>query len=72
MTTPSPIRSARLAAGLSREELAARAGLSLGWLATVERCPDLASRALLLRLAEILAIDPAVLLARRSGPGMIW
>ncbi len=56
IVTPSAIRAARLAAGLSAEQLATRAGVSLAWLLTVERAPALASQALLMRLATALGV----------------
>ena len=37
---PSALRSERLRQGLSQLELAARAGLSPGWISALERSPE--------------------------------
>ncbi len=58
LMTPSALRAARLAAGLSAEQLAVRAGVSVAWLLTCERAPGLASEALLARLAMALGLAP--------------
>jgi transcriptional regulator with XRE-family HTH domain len=57
----SPIRTARVALGLSREALAQRLGVSVTWLGIVERGPVFASPALLARIATTLGLDPATL-----------
>ncbi len=65
----SPIRAARLAAGLSGELLAQQLGISVAWLRTIERAPGLASPDTLSRVAAALGMDPGslLLLARRNS-----
>lgn len=54
-TKPSPLRAARLRAGLTREQLAVKAGLSSSTLYLAERA-GLASEATLDRLAAALGV----------------
>jgi transcriptional regulator with XRE-family HTH domain len=52
----SPLRAARLAKGLSQVELAARAGLSPGWVSLLERSPEFLTERTSKRLAEVLEV----------------
>lgn len=52
----TPLRLARLAKGLSQAELAAQAGLSLGWVSLVERTPQFITASTATRLAAVLGI----------------
>ncbi len=63
----SALRDARRRANLPAEILAERAGVTVGWLRTVERAPGLMSRELALRLAAALGVPPEALLGRASG-----
>lgn len=67
-TRPSPLlqfgtnaRRARLAAGLTQEQLAAKAGLDRTYISLVERGKRNPSLLNLLRLARAASIDPALL-----------
>jgi transcriptional regulator with XRE-family HTH domain len=53
------IRRHRLRAGLTQSALAARAQISMGWLATVEREPEFLSPPVAMRLASALGCTPA-------------
>jgi transcriptional regulator with XRE-family HTH domain len=50
------LRAARLAKGLSQVELAARAGLSPGWVSLLERSPEFLTERTSQRLAEVLGV----------------
>jgi len=58
--TPSPLRAARERAGLTREQLAVRAGLSSSTLYLAERA-GLVSDATAAKLAAALGVEPAEL-----------
>jgi len=58
--TPSPLRAARERAGLTREQLAVRAGLSSSTLYLAERA-GLVSDATAAKLAAVLGVEPAEL-----------
>lgn len=57
------IRRLRRARGLSQEALAAEAGMSMRYLAGLERGEENPSLAFLVRLAEALGVEPAKLLS---------
>lgn len=57
------LRRLRLAAGLSQEELAARAGLHRTYVSSVERAQRNISLENIYALAEALRVDPRELLA---------
>lgn len=65
--TLNPIRQRRQAAGLSREQLAVRAGVSSTTLGWAERAHYL-SRATATKLATALRCDPVELLPRSGRP----
>jgi transcriptional regulator with XRE-family HTH domain len=52
----SRLRAARLARGLSQAELAARAGLSPGWISLLERTPSFITDRTAQRLSEVLGV----------------
>ena len=54
----SALRDARRRANLPAELLAERAGVTVGWLRTIERAPGLMSPALAARIAAALGVDP--------------
>jgi len=56
------IRQLRLRAGLTQSDLAVRAQISMGWVATVERQPKFLSPPVAERLASALGCAPADLL----------
>jgi transcriptional regulator with XRE-family HTH domain len=58
---PSALRSERLRQGLSQLELAARAGLSPGWISALERSPEFITERTAQRLAEVLGVSAEVL-----------
>lgn len=58
------VRQYRLAADLSQEELALRAGLDRSFVGQVERGERNLSLSNIHKIAEGLAIDPALLIAR--------
>lgn len=60
------LRSARLARGLSQEELAARAGLHRNYIGSVERNEKNISIDSMERLAIVLGVDVVDLLAREQ------
>lgn len=60
--SPSPLRSARLAKGLSQAELAAQAGLSPGWISLLERTPGFLTERTARALADVLAVPVQELL----------
>jgi transcriptional regulator with XRE-family HTH domain len=62
------LREARRRAGLTREALAVRLGVSVGWLGSVERFPGLASPELAARLAVALGMDPTALVRAIGAP----
>jgi transcriptional regulator with XRE-family HTH domain len=53
----SRLRVARLAKGLSQAELAARAGLSPGWISLLERTPAFLTDRTAHLLAEVLGVS---------------
>lgn len=57
------IRRLRKARGLSQEALAAEAGMSMRYLAGLERGEENPSLAFLVKLAEALGVEPARLLS---------
>jgi transcriptional regulator with XRE-family HTH domain len=61
------LRSARLANGLSQEELAARAGLHRNYIGSVERNEKNISIDSMERLAIVLGVDVVDLLAKEQG-----
>ena len=61
------MRSARLANGLSQEELAARAGLHRNYIGSVERNEKNISIDSMERLAIVLGVDVVDLLAKEQG-----
>ena len=61
------LRSARLAQGLSQEELAARAGLHRNYIGSVERNEKNISIDSMERLATALAVDVVNLLVREKA-----
>ena len=61
------LRSARLAHGLSQEELAARAGLHRNYIGSVERNEKNISIDSMERLAIVLGVDVVELLAREQA-----
>lgn len=60
------LRTARLAHGLSQEELAARAGLHRNYIGSVERNEKNISIDSMERLAKVLGVDVLDLLAREQ------
>lgn len=60
ISTPNPVRAARERLGLTREQLAVRAGLSSSTVYLVERA-GLISQATAEKLAKALGCDPAEL-----------
>lgn len=58
---PSTLRSERLRQGLSQLELAARAGLSPGWISALERSPEFITERTAQRLADVLGVSAEVL-----------
>ena len=52
----SPVRTLRRKQGVSAEALAARCGVSVAWLRTIERAPALGSTELLARIAGALGV----------------
>lgn len=68
VNAPSKIRVLRTAIGMSREALAARVGLSVTWLATVEREPGFLSPVVARRLAAVLGVRPDDLMGARGTP----
>lgn len=56
------LRSARLAAGLSQEELADAAGIDRTYVSALERCRYAASVDVIERVAAALSVHPATLL----------
>jgi transcriptional regulator with XRE-family HTH domain len=60
------LRRARHARGLSQEELADRAGLSVRYLGSIERAAVSASITVLQRLAQALRVDPCELIRSPS------
>jgi transcriptional regulator with XRE-family HTH domain len=61
------LRSARLAHGLSQEELAARAGLHRNYIGSVERNEKNISIDSMERLARVLGVDVLDLLVREQA-----
>jgi transcriptional regulator with XRE-family HTH domain len=59
----TPLRQYRIRAGFSRESLAVRAGISAGWLGTVERQAEFLSPPIAERLAAALGCKPEDLMA---------
>ncbi|TCP39605.1 helix-turn-helix domain-containing protein [Rhodovulum marinum] len=59
----------RLAAGLSQEELAHRAGIDRTYVSSLERCVYAASIEVLDQLATALGVEAADLLQREPGGG---
>ncbi|MCL9998666.1 MAG: helix-turn-helix domain-containing protein [Erythrobacter sp.] len=57
------LRRARVAAGLSQEELADAAGVDRTYVSALERCKYAASLDVMERLATALSVNPASLLA---------
>lgn len=57
------LRRARVAAGLSQEELADAAGVDRTYVSALERCKYAASLDVMERLATALSVTPASLLA---------
>ncbi len=53
----SRLRAARLEKGLSQAELAARAGLSPGWISLLERTPEFITPRTAQRLADVLEVS---------------
>lgn len=53
----SRLRAARLAKGLSQAELAARAGLSPGWVSLLERSPEFITERTAQRLGSVLEVS---------------
>lgn len=70
MTKPhSNIRLLRTGTGMTRECLAARLGISVAWLAQIERYPDaFMTTAMARRLAAALGVRPDDLLGARGAP----
>lgn len=56
------LRRARIAAGLSQEELADAAGVDRTYVSALERCKYAASLDVIERLATALSVTPALLL----------
>jgi plasmid maintenance system antidote protein VapI len=54
---PSALRTERLRQGLSQLELAARSGLSPGWISALERSPEFITERTAQRLAEVLGVS---------------
>jgi transcriptional regulator with XRE-family HTH domain len=52
----SHLRTARLEKGFTQAELAARAGLSPGWISLLERSPEFITARTSQRLAEVLGV----------------
>lgn len=52
----SALRTARLAKGLSQAELAARAGLSPGWVSLLERTPEFLTERTARQISEVLGV----------------
>ncbi|MGR7993589.1 helix-turn-helix domain-containing protein [Xanthobacter sp. ZOL 2024] len=61
------LKAARLAKGLSQEELAHRAGIDRTYISSLERCVYNASIDVVDRLASALELDAAVLLKRPAA-----
>lgn len=59
----SPLRSLRLERGLTQERLGVLAGLSRCWAGYLERNPEAMTPGAAERLAAVLGVAPAVLLA---------
>jgi transcriptional regulator with XRE-family HTH domain len=57
----SPLRAARLRAGLSMEVLAVRAGLSRATVYLAEKAPQLMSDRTVNAVAKVLGVEPAEL-----------
>lgn len=69
--TTNPLREARRAKGWTQTDLAARVGLSRGWVQLTESYPMLASEATLAKIAGALGIPVSTIIARRHIPE-IW
>jgi transcriptional regulator with XRE-family HTH domain len=59
------IRRLRKAKGLTQEQLAHDAGMAMRYVAGVERGEENPSLRFLVRIAEVLEVEPAELLAQR-------
>lgn len=57
--TPSHLRRAREAKGLTQERAAVQAGMSVAWLRQVERDPTLLTPAMAAKLLPVLGLDRA-------------
>ncbi len=62
----SNLRAARRTAGMSQEELAHQAGLDRTYVSSLERSVYAATIDVVQRLADVLGLDAAELLKRRS------
>jgi transcriptional regulator with XRE-family HTH domain len=58
------LRKYRRASGLSQEELAHRADIDRTYISALERCVYAASIDIVERLAKVLEVEPAMLLAK--------
>jgi transcriptional regulator with XRE-family HTH domain len=57
-TPPSALRAARLRAGLSQVQLAAKAGIALATISNAERAPEMLSDRTARRVARVLGVAP--------------
>jgi transcriptional regulator with XRE-family HTH domain len=55
---PSALQAERLRQGLTQLELAARSGLSPGWVSALERCPEFITEDAAQRLGKALGVSP--------------
>lgn len=62
------LRKARLAAGVSQEELASLADIDRTYVSSLERANYAASLDVIERLAHVLKVDPSDLLVRSRKP----
>lgn len=60
----SNVRRLRKARGLTQEQLAHEAGVAMRYVAGVERAEENPSLRFLVKIAEALGVEPAVLLSR--------
>lgn len=65
--TPNPIRAAREQAGLSREALAFKAGVSFKTLERLEAGARSPRRSTLKVIADVLGVEPASLLVEEAA-----
>jgi len=65
----TPVRDARIRRGLTQNEAAEAAGVSVGWYRTIERVPRFMSRDLAERLGEVLDVAPEILLDGKYSEG---